>query len=103
MSQKIVSISIRSVLSVAAVLFFVLGAAVSVLTALGTWLAPGQVTSVSLNGPIGLSFTGTPSAGVFLLYPLLSAVAGAVFAAALAWLYNLVASKVGPVRVTLSQ
>lgn len=102
-SKEITRISIRSVLPVAAALCFLLGAFASVTAALGAWLSPGQVTSLSLSGPISLSFGGIPSAGVFLMYPVLSAVAGAAAAAALAALYNLVARRVGPLRVTFSE
>ena len=103
MSKAITRISIRSVLPVAAVLFFGLGVFASVTAAVSTWLAPGHVTALSLNGLISLSFDGMPSAGVFLLYPLLSAVAGTALAAAFASFYNLVARRIGPLRVTLSE
>lgn len=101
MSHAVVRISVRSVLPIAAVLFLMLGLFASCVAALGVWLAPGPVTSVSLTGPIRLDFAGPPPVGVFVLYPLLSAVAGAAAASGLAWFYNLVAARVGPVRVTL--
>lgn len=101
--KQITRVSVRSAVPIGLVVFFVLGVFAAGTAAFSAWLAPGPITSVSLSGLVSLSFNRAPPAYLLLLYPVLNAVAGALFAAVLAWLYNLAAEKVGPLRVTLSE
>jgi len=102
MVRTLTQVSVRSVLPVGAAIFFFLGC-FSVLSSLVlAAFAPGPITSFTLGGPLDLRFTRVPPAYIFLLYPFLSAIAGALGSAILAWVYNFSARLVGPIRFTLS-
>lgn len=102
MDKRLSHIAVRSVVPVAAAIHFVLGALTALALAIGVWLLPVPVTSLSFDGPVSLSFTRVPPAFVFVLFPFLSAVAGAAVSALAAWIYNALARRVGPLRITLS-
>jgi hypothetical protein len=102
MIKQITHISVRSVLPIFAVLFFIAGC-LTVISGISTLaLAPGPITSFSLSGPVNLSFSRTPPVWVFVLYPFLSAAIGAIAAAVLTWIYNFLARRMGAVRITLA-
>lgn len=102
MERQLIGIDIRSVVPVAAAVFFVLGAITALVAVVAAGLVPGPVTALALDGPVSLSFARMPPAYVFILYPFLSAAGGAATSALVAWLYNRLAQRVGPVRITLS-
>ena len=102
MMKRVECISIRSVVPVSAAISFILGCFTVASTYWMASLAPGRITSFELKGPISLSFSSVPDLYVLLLYPFLSAIAGAVGAVLLAVIYNFLARFVGPVRVRLS-
>ena len=102
MIKHVTHISVRSVLPIFAALFFILGS-ISVISGVVTAaLVPGPITSFSLSCPVSLSFSQVPPVWVLVLYPFLSAVVGAIAAAALSWVYNILAPRVGAVQVTLA-
>lgn len=51
---------------------------------------------------IGLSFSGPPPIWLLLVYPLVTAVTGAISAAIFAWIYNLLVRYTGPIRIEMS-
>lgn len=100
--KHVTHISVRSVLPIFAALFFIIGSFSAISGAVTAALAPGPITSFSLSGPVSLSFSQVPPVWVLLLYPFLSAVVGAIAAAALSWLYNILTPRVGAAQVTLA-
>ena len=99
--KRVDSIDIRSVVPISAAIFFVLGClAVGCALALVA-LAPSHVTSIQLRGPVSLSLSSSANPLVFVAYPFLTAIVGAIGVALLAWLYNVLASRVGPIRLRI--
>lgn len=100
-NTRLTSLSVASVARMLAAIYFVLGAFASAVTAAGVLLATGPVTQVALAGPVTLSFDSMPPVYVFIGYPILSALGGGLLGALIAWLYNVFARRIGPIRLKL--
>ncbi|MDC7806332.1 hypothetical protein PQS31_05780 [Luteimonas sp BLCC-B24] len=48
-----------------------------------------------------MSFDSMPPVYVFVGYPILSALGGGLLGALIAWLYNMFARRIGPIRLKL--
>lgn len=102
MTKSIQRVSIGSAVRILAVIFFLLGSLTAMIGFATVALAPGPITAFTLSGPINFDFTSAPPTWILLAYPFLSAAAGALYAAILAWLYNLLAQLIGGVEITLA-
>lgn len=101
MTKQLTRVSIRSIIPISAAAFFVVGVIAVLFSILILLFVPGPVTSFTLSGPVRLDFAGVPPVYVLLIYPFLCAVAGAIYSALAALLYNVLARLVGPVRIDL--
>ena len=101
MFHRVESVRIRSALPIGAAVHFFLGLLYVVIALVAKPLIPGPGTKITLGGPVNASFSDYPDLYVFVLWPFLSAVAGAVMWAAMAWLYNVLSRWVGPLQVSL--
>lgn len=99
--KPVEKIEIRSVVPISGAIFFVLGLLTVGLALAVAVLAPGPVTSIQLRGPVSLTLSSGASPIVLAVYPFLTAIVGVIGAALLAWLYNVLAARVGPIRVRL--
>lgn len=100
-NTRLMAVSVTSVARMLAAIYFVLGVFASAVTAAGVHFASGPVTQVTLAGPVTLSFDSMPPAYVFIGYPILSALGGSLLGALVAWLYNVFAPRIGPIRLKL--
>jgi len=89
MKKQIVSVSILQNAKVAAALYFVVTIPFVLLFAIGMSFAPG-------SGAMGVGM----GIGMLIIVPVLYAIFGFLFTLLFAWIYNLVAARVGGVEFT---
>ena len=95
-------ISPRDVAVIAAIVFFATGV-LAVIFAIAVFSTTLGINTLELRGPLSLTLTGPLNVPLLLIYPLLNSIVGAVGSAITVGFYNLIAHRVGGIRISITR